>query len=239
MASTLVTGVPCPVCGSVSHPAPATVSEEAPTEADVKKAKKEYDKAQKATEKASREANKQNGIVTASEETIRKQIDVLMAGTALADAQEAARTQEIELTQQIDQVDEKIVEANTKLTRKEALDALIPEKEAALAKAEADLTAAKEQIASLQVAAEELSKQICNAKKKLSYTDKASAQAEMRALQANLDQLKTALTDAESDLSSSKEALGPVPAPQLRNCESSWKTVLLKILPSLKPKNGN
>ena len=207
LASTLAEGLPCPVCGSVSHPAPATVSEEAPTEADVKKAKKEYDKAQKATEKASREANKQNGIVTASEETIRKQIDALLPDTGLDDAQEAARTQEIELTQQIDQVDEKIVEANTKLTRKEALDALIPEKEAALTKAEADLTAAKEQIASLQVTAEELTKQIENTKKKLSHADKASAQAEMRALQSNLDRLKKALTDAESDLSSSKEAL--------------------------------
>ena len=207
LASTLAEGVPCPVCGSVSHPAPAAISEASPTEADVKKAKKEYDKAQKITEKASQEANKQNGIVSASEETIRKQIDVLMAGTVLDDAQDAARVQETDLTEQIDQIDKSIEEANTMLARKEALDLLIPEKEAALTKADVDLTAAKEQIASLQVTAEELAKQIENTKKKLSHEDKASAQAEMRALKANLDRLKKALTDAESDLSSSKEAM--------------------------------
>lgn len=207
LASTLAAGVPCPVCGSVSHPAPATVSEAAPTEADVKKVKKEYDKAQKATEKASQEANKQNGIVITSEETICKQINVLVAGIALDDAQEAARTQEAALTEQIGHIDKRIKEANTKLARKEALDALIPKKEAALTKADMDLSAAKEQIASLQVTADELVKQINNAKKKLSYGDKASAQAEKRALQANLDQLKKALTNAESNLSSSKEAL--------------------------------
>ena len=207
LASTLAEGVPCPVCGSVSHPAPAAISEAAPTEADVKKAKKEYDKAQKITEKASQEANKQNGIVSASEETIRKQIDALMSGTALDDAQEAARVQETDLTEQIDQIDKSIAEANTMLARKEALDTLIPEKETVLTKADVDLTAAKEQIASLQVTAEELAKQIENTKKKLSHEDKASAQAEMRALKANLDRLKKALTDAESDLSSSKEVL--------------------------------
>jgi len=207
LASTLAEGVPCPVCGSVSHPTPATVSEAAPTEADVKKAKKEYEKAQKITEKASQEANKQNGIVSASEETIRKQIDALIAGAALDDAQEAARVQETELTEQIDRIDESIEGANTMLARKDVLDALIPEKEAALTKADVDLTAAKEQIASLQVTSEALAQQIENTKKKLSHEDKASAQTEMRALQANLDWLKKALTDAESDLSTSKEVL--------------------------------
>lgn len=207
LASTLAEGVPCPVCGSVSHPAPAAVSEAAPTEADVKKAKKEYDKAQKITEKASQEANKQNGIVTASEETIRKQIDALLPDTALDDAQEAARVQETDLTEQIDQIDKSIDAANTMLARKEALDVLIPEKEAALTTADVNLTAVKEQIASLQVTAEELTKQIENTKKKLSHADKTSAQAEMRALQDNLDRLKKAFADAESDLSTSKEVL--------------------------------
>lgn len=40
LASSLEEGVPCPVCGSVHHPSPATVPEEVPTEADVRKLRK-------------------------------------------------------------------------------------------------------------------------------------------------------------------------------------------------------
>ena len=53
IASTLTDGMECPVCGSTSHPKLAVLSEDAPTEAEVKKAKKDYNAAQKATEKAS------------------------------------------------------------------------------------------------------------------------------------------------------------------------------------------
>ena len=59
IASTLRDGIACPVCGSTTHPNPATLSENASTEAEVKKAKKAYDTAQKATEKASLSAGSQ------------------------------------------------------------------------------------------------------------------------------------------------------------------------------------
>ena len=94
IASHLMPGTPCPVCGSLEHPQLAVLSENAPTEADVKKARKEYEKAQKATEKASADASNQKGIVSSSEDSVNKLLDKLLPGTALADAQNAAKAEE-------------------------------------------------------------------------------------------------------------------------------------------------
>jgi exonuclease SbcC len=50
LAGNLEEGTPCPVCGSLHHPKPAQMAESAPTEEDVKKARKAYEKAAKDTE---------------------------------------------------------------------------------------------------------------------------------------------------------------------------------------------
>lgn len=212
LASTLADGVPCPVCGAVTHPAPAVVSEAAPTEADVKKAKKDYDKAQIATQKASADASKQNGIVAAAEESIRKQIGALMADTAIDDAQQAAQAQEKSLTEQIAGLDAQIREVDARIARKAALDTWIPQKEIALVTAENDLTGAKEQIASLSTAVAELSRQVEALKGKLSHADKASAEEEKTALQTKRNALRKALADAESGVNTSRESLAGIRA---------------------------
>ena len=212
IASTLVPGMPCRVCGSTIHPNLAVISEHAPTEADVKKAKKAYEQAQKTTEEASGEASKQNGIVSSTEEAIGKEIDLLMAGTALDDAREAARYQESSLAGQIRDLNTQLRDIESKVARKAELDDFIPKKEASLTDAEAALTAAKEQIAALTASVDSLNKQIGELKEKLTFADKAAAEAEKKALQVRLTTLKNALRDAESALNRGKEGLAAIRA---------------------------
>jgi len=212
LASTLTDGMPCPVCGSVTHPSPALVSEQAPTEADVKKAKDAYDKAQKETENASSDASRQRGIVAASEEAVCKQIALLLDGTAPDAAEEAAARQDALLTEDICQLDAQIENVKGKLIRKDTLDHLIPEKESALHAAEAALTTAKEQIASFSAAAQELSSQVQALRAKLQHGQKCAAEAEKAILRKKLDRLKAELRDAEFSVSSGKEALAGIRA---------------------------
>ena len=212
IASTLTPGTPCPVCGAMEHIRLAVLSESAPTEADVKKTKGEYDKARVTTEKASSEAGKQAGIVTATEEAIHRDMALLLPRETPDQAQSAAQAQEDALTVQIGELDLRLQEVETAVLRKAQLDAQIPKKESALADAEAKLTAAKEQIAALTASVAELKKQLEEQRAKLSFACKSAAEAEKNTLQAKLRQLKQALTDAESKLNQGKETLAGIRA---------------------------
>ena len=207
IASRLMPGTPCPVCGSLEHLQLAVLSENAPAEADVKKARKEYEKAQKATEKASANASKQKGIVSSSEDSVRKLLDKLLPGTALADAQNAAKAEEATITEHIGELDEQLIIVENKISRKTELDTQIPEKEKALAEADRDVTDSNEKIATLRVTVAELNKQIATLKSKLPYADKAAAEQEKKSLETQLKSLQTALSQAQEKLSGCKEKL--------------------------------
>ena len=207
IASALVDGTACPVCGSTQHPRLATLSENAPTEAEVKKARKAYDTAQKATEKASLAAGKQQAVVATMEAALLKEIDALLPGTELEPASTVASAQADDLSSQIKELTKQITDAEAKITRKQVLDSLIPKKEKAISEAESKLSAAKEQIAACAASSEELKKQIAALRDKLTYSDKATAEAEKNRLQTKLQNLKKSLTAAETALSQSKENL--------------------------------
>ena len=212
IAGTLTPGMPCPVCGSPEHPRLAALSDHAPTEADVKKAKKEYDTARKATEQASIEASRQKGMVSSLEDTLRGDLDALLPGTALEDSRNAAARQEQAIAGQIEALRRRIAEAEKKASRKQELDALIPKKEQALAEAVNALAAAKEQIAALTASVAELKKQIQESKASLPFGDKAAAQREKAILEARHTALKTALTKAETAYTAAKENLAAIRA---------------------------
>ena len=212
IASTLTAGTPCPVCGSRMHPNLAVISENAPTEADVKKAKKAYDAAQKNTEKASLEASKQNGIVTTTEYTLRQDTDELMPDTIFADAPDIAQAQCESLASEITASKQILADIQAKIRRKDELAQLIPVKESAQAAAETTLTTAKEQIAAKTASLYELKQQIEESQAKLNYPSKTDAEREKKSLQLQLDTMKKALAAAESAANECKETLAGIRA---------------------------
>ncbi len=212
LASTLAQGAPCPVCGSTQHPKLAVMSETAPTEAAVKKAKEDYETAQATTNEASAQASTQKGVVSNTETQLLQEMDLLIPGTALGDARSVVEAKEESLTADIDALNQKITVLEEKEIRRDTLDALIPEKDESLADQQAAFTTAKEQIAALTSAIAQLQKQATELKAKLSYADKIEAETQQDALLAQLDALKQALTDAETTYNTCKEELAGIRA---------------------------
>ena len=211
LAASLAAGTPCPVCGS-AHPHLAVISASAPTEADVKKAKNDYEAAQKATEQASGKASTQRGLVQAAEKAIRKESMALLGEGENGGVKAIAQTQEAALTAEIAAVKQQIEELSRKEARKVELDKLIPQKEQSLAAADKALTAAKEQIAALTASSAELAAQITELRAKLTFADKAALLQEKDALSKKLNELKSALSAAETNYNACKEALAAIRA---------------------------
>ena len=201
IASTLTEGAPCPVCGSTTHPNLASLSQDAPTEAEVKKAKKSFDAAQEATQTASRSASTQNGIVTTKKTALADELETLLPGTDFGDAAAAAQTAMNDLCIQIKTLDQKIREAQTRIKRKNQLETLIPQKEGELGNAVSDLSQAGEKLATLKAQADNLQGQIDTLREKLPFPDQNAAKKEKKDLESKLQALVSELEDSEKTCS--------------------------------------
>ena len=207
LAEHLLPGEPCPVCGSVSHPHLAALSEKAPTEAAVQKAKKAYEKAQAYTQAASLAAGSQAGIVTGAEKALRSELAELLPEVSPEQAAQAVSSREQALSQDISRLNSGIAAARKQEQRREQLDLLIPRKEQLLAGADADLAASNEQLASLTASAEGCRRQIRELEAQLTFPDKASANAEKAVLERQLSVLIAAQERAEQNRGACKEKL--------------------------------
>ena len=212
IALRLEEGQPCPVCGSIHHPAPAVMAAAAPTEADVKKARTAYEKAARDTEKASAAAAREKGRTAGMEEALRKQAGALLGSDDIGQAEAAARKIVAGLTAALEALEMEIRRIARGQERKELLDALIPKKEKELSAAEEKLTAAKEQLASAAASAQSLTEQLAGLRERLAFDSRAAALAHRNALAARSASLQAALETAEKAYAACKEELAALAA---------------------------
>ena len=207
MASNLEEGKPCPVCGSIHHPVLAALSQDAPSEADVKHAKKKYEDADKETQLASQKASKQNGTVETAREALLKTISDLLPGTSLEEASAAAEKNANALQEEIDGLKKELAEMGKSIQRKQELDTQIPGKEKKYQEAANDYTDADTEIKVLSGSIDTLETRIAELRSELPFPDKAAAKAQQEADREQLDKLKQAQAEANEKYSASDKEL--------------------------------
>lgn len=207
LAETLQEGVPCPVCGSVSHPCLAVKAENAPTEAQVNKAKADYDSAQKKATDLSVLAGETKGKVTALEETVYTQLEQLTGDRKPEDAAERVKALIGEKDSAIKTLTASIKKEETNTKRKTELDEAIPLQEKKLKSAQDSVTQLKEKIASAGAAKAEIEKQSKTIGESLKFAGKNEAVEQIKKLEKSLSDMQKALGAAEQKYAGCEKAV--------------------------------
>ena len=207
LAETLREGVPCPVCGSLTHPNPARKSAEAPTEQELDAAKSAMEKTARAAEQASGEANILGGTVQAKQEEAEGLVQTLLDGCPLDEAPEKLALRQEETKTRLSEIAVQRKSEEDKLARKQELDALIPDAEAQRLQVEKTIREQEKDLAALTNQRGELENQLGALTARLSYADLSTAEAKRKELEAKRSAMQTDLEEAEKAFNRAKEKL--------------------------------
>nr|MCR5303169.1 SMC family ATPase [Lachnospiraceae bacterium] len=139
LADKLKEGEMCPVCGSTTHPHPAGLSAEVPSENELEKAKKESEKARAEREKSAKEAGALNKVIENLESELKKKTAKHMGTENIDEAYEKLDSIVDEVSQKRRTEEENLKREEKKSARRAQLDKLIPEHELMIDKLRKDI----------------------------------------------------------------------------------------------------
>lgn len=210
LARGLEEGKPCPVCGALSHPAPAPWSESIPGEAELEDAKASADDARELARESSNEAGQMKAVLEkACRDAVSKACMLLESDSDSLD-NKAGEEELYQVREEIRELKNTVSRELTDLqTQIEAEDARIKEKkdtETALANVETKeqelgktLTETSENIASLKARLEAGKKQLEELKKDLKYESRSEAELKKKELSKTAKALQKEYDDAQSE----------------------------------------
>ena len=207
LADTLTEGIPCPVCGSTSHPKKATKPIEVPTEAELKKAKEKADKSAAVTAEASRTAAEVSGRASIEKANILKECKAVLEAESVEYAYEKAEEYIRALSAEAESLSIEINKENENLQRKNLLEKAIPQKEQELEEIKLQLTETEKKISANEATLTETQSQIKEISKKLKYNSKIEAQTAATALKTEITNHKQTLEKAEEEYRSVENIL--------------------------------
>lgn len=198
LAGTLREGCPCPVCGAVSHPKPASPAPGAPSRQQMEAARSETASAEKLTADLSQKAGVCRGQAETARRTTEEQLRQLL-GEMPENPHEAVAMRLKEVENALKQLDEELSSIEKQLQRRQVLEKAIPEEEARQEKRARDIQEGEKQAASLAAAADGTAKEAAKASQNLSFPDRKTAEGEIRRLQGEKTALEAALKKAQAD----------------------------------------
>ena len=196
LASKLLEGEKCPVCGSTLHPDPALLLEDAPSEAGLETAKAEMESAQSRMARLSAEAGKLKGQAESRESDIIKRASEHL-GTCVIDELEGRIEGALgELEEALEDLRKRIKAEEDNVARALELDGLIQREEVDIEKTKKAIGDAKIDVKTLETDIKNCNRTIGNLLKELEFDSKDKAVRDIRGLEEMRKGLKDALDAA-------------------------------------------
>lgn len=207
LADTLVSGVPCPVCGSEVHPVPAVKPEHAPTKEELEEWQETAEQANKNSTAARETAGALKGRISEIEKKVLEELMLLLGKDSIDGAFKWIDEELKTISCTIQELDLKILDEKKKLIRKEEINRQLPKKMEDLENAKADVSRMHDQLTAKMVESKTLETRIAQLKETLSFESKAKAEEAIRVRTKAMEQIKDAIESAQMRLTECKGRL--------------------------------
>ena len=207
LASTLIKGEKCPVCGSTVHPALAALSQDAPSEAELNTVKDAWEIEQSAAAALSDQAGKLSGLTESKRADIENRAAELIDTGAIDELEDGIKRISAELAVSIKTLEAKIKTEEDKIKRLTELDILIPKEEASIKVIGMKISDAQSAAASLRSDLNNLAVTVENLLKVLKFESKTKSEEAIAALEGKRNNLKEALDHAQKAFTESKSQI--------------------------------